>query len=141
MTLYVDTSVLVSAFANEAASDRARAWLDRQEPLELAISHWVVAEFSAALSVKLRTGALNSGQRDAALKLFGAVTRRSFTLLPVDSGHFQAAARLADGYAPGLRAGDALHLALVLSHGATLCTLDRRLSIAADAFGGNVDLV
>ena len=35
----------------------------------------------------------------------------------------------------GLRAGDALHLAICADHGATLCTLDRRLSEAGPALG------
>ncbi len=35
----------------------------------------------------------------------------------------------------GLRAGDALHLAICANQGATLCTLDRRLIDAATALG------
>jgi predicted nucleic acid-binding protein len=34
-----------------------------------------------------------------------------------------------------LRAGDALHLAICVDHGATLCTLDRRLSDAGSVLG------
>ena len=45
------------------------------------------------------------------------------------------AARFADQYELGLRAGDALHLAICVDHGATLCTLDRRLSGAGSALG------
>jgi uncharacterized protein len=48
---------------------------------------------------------------------------------------FRTAARLADQHAIGLRAGDALHLAICASHGATLCTLDRRLGDAGSALG------
>jgi predicted nucleic acid-binding protein len=35
----------------------------------------------------------------------------------------------------GLRAGDALHLAICADHGATLCTLDRRLNEAGPVLG------
>jgi predicted nucleic acid-binding protein len=35
----------------------------------------------------------------------------------------------------GLRAGDALHLAVCAEHGATLCTLDQRLAEAAPSVG------
>jgi predicted nucleic acid-binding protein len=59
----------------------------------------------------------------------------SFTTLPMARLDFRMAARLADQHALGLRAGDALHLALCAHHGATLCTLDRRLSDAAPALG------
>jgi uncharacterized protein len=48
---------------------------------------------------------------------------------------FRTAARFADQHALGLRAGDALHLAICADHGATLCTLDRRLSEAGPALG------
>jgi uncharacterized protein len=34
-----------------------------------------------------------------------------------------------------LRAGDTLHFAICADHGATLCTLDRRLSDAGSALG------
>jgi uncharacterized protein len=42
---------------------------------------------------------------------------------------------LADQHALGLRAGDALHLAICTDHGATLCTLDRRLANAGSTLG------
>jgi predicted nucleic acid-binding protein len=48
---------------------------------------------------------------------------------------FRTAARFADHYVLGLRAGDALHLAICSDHGATLCTLDRGLSEAGAALG------
>ncbi|HWX27774.1 MAG TPA: hypothetical protein VNZ53_10105 [Steroidobacteraceae bacterium] len=41
----------------------------------------------------------------------------------------------------GLRAGDALHLAVCADHGATLCTLDHRLSDAGSALGVNAMLL
>jgi predicted nucleic acid-binding protein len=57
----------------------------------------------------------------------------SLVLLPVTSDHFRTAARFADDHALGLRAPDALHLAIAAGHGATLVTLDRRLSAAGKA--------
>ena len=52
------------------------------------------------------------------------------TILLVSGLQFRTAARFADQHMLGLRAGDALHLAICADHGATLCTLDRRLSEA-----------
>ena len=130
MTKYLDTSVLVSALTHEAASAGTRAWFDRQETGDLVISDWVVTEFSAALSIKLRTGAIVADQRAEALTIFARMAERSLTVLPVERAQFRAAARLADQFALGLRAADALHLAVVLDHGAVMCTLDRRLADA-----------
>jgi predicted nucleic acid-binding protein len=55
--------------------------------------------------------------------------------LAISGQQFRTAARYADQYALGLRAGDALHLAICADHGATLCTLDRRLGEAGAALG------
>jgi len=64
----------------------------------------------------------------------------SFAVIPVTSSHFQTAARLADQYRLGIRAGDALHLAIALDRGATLCTLDKRLAEAGAALGVSAKL-
>jgi len=47
----------------------------------------------------------------------------------------RTAARFADQHVLGLRAGDALHLAVCADLGATLCTLDQRLRHAGSALG------
>ncbi|MBU6397096.1 MAG: type II toxin-antitoxin system VapC family toxin [Rhodospirillales bacterium] len=135
MSLYLDTSLLVAALTNEAETARMQAWLAAQVPEELMISDWVVTEFSSALSIKLRTGQLQPAHRADALAMFTHLTTESFTLLPISGQQFRTAARYADQYTLGLRAGDALHLASCADHGATLCTLDRRLSEAGRTLG------
>ena len=139
---YLDTSVLVSAVtANEAASERVRAWFDRQQAGDLVISEWVATEFSAALSIKLRTGALSLTQRAQALGIFGAMRDSSLRFLSIESAHFRVAARLCDQFSLGLKAGDALHLAVAFDNGATLCSLDRRQVEAAGSLGVMAELI
>ena len=139
--LYVDTSVLVAGLTNEAATERVQAWLGEQSADELAISRLVMTEFSAALSVKLRRGAVEPNERAAALAEFRSLAEQSFRVLSIESQDFDLAARLADQSASGLRAGDALHLALALGHDALLCTLDKRLAGAAGLIGAQTQLI
>lgn len=122
---YVDTSLLVAALLNEKGTPAAQRWLSEQPAGELAISDWVITEFSAALSMKLRTGELQPPHRVEA----------SLHVLPVSRLDFQTAARYSDQYLTGLRAGDALHLAIASNYGASLHTLDKRLAEAGQVFG------
>ena len=131
--LYLDTSLLVAAFTDEPGSARVDSLL--RKPDECMISEWVIAEFSAALSIKVRTGQISDAHRDHALVLFSRMTAESLGLLPVQSHHFRRAAQLSDQYRPGLRAGDALHLAVAGDKGVTLCTFDRRQARAGKALG------
>lgn len=133
--LYLDTSLLVAALSTEAKKHEVQAWLTGQDPALLAISNWVISEFSAALSVKLRTAQITPPFRANMLAAFNELAEHSLVVWPVAQNQFHAAAKLADRYALGLRAGDALHLAISADHRATLCTLDRRLAEAGDALG------
>ena len=133
--LYLDTSLLVAVLTNEAETERMRHWLGQQPVDDLAVSDWVATEFSSALSIKLRTGQIGAAHRADALATFARFAADSFTVVPVSRLQFRTAARFADQHTLGLRAGDALHLAVCADLGATLCTLDQRLSHAGSALG------
>ena len=141
MMLYLDTSLLVAALTREIKTAIVLAWLDDQEPAELAISEWVATEFSAALSIKLRSGQIGANDRADALARFAGLCAESLAVLPISDIHFRTAARFADQHAIGLRAGDALHLAICADHGAALYTLDRRLSEAGSVLGMTTTLL
>jgi predicted nucleic acid-binding protein len=81
------------------------------------------------------SGLLTLEQRAAALSTFNRLAAESFAVLPVTGAHFRAAAKFVDQHTLGLRAGDALHLATASEHGATVHTLDRRLSEAGRVLG------
>jgi predicted nucleic acid-binding protein len=133
--LYLDTSLLVAALTNESETERMQRWLGQQQRDDLAISDWVTTEFSSALSIKLRAGHIGVAHRADVLATFTRLTTESFTVVPVSRLQFRTAARFVEQHMLGLRAGDALHLAICADHGATLCTLDRRLGEAGAALG------
>ena len=133
--LYLDTSLLVAALTNETETERMQRWLGQQAEDDLAISEWVVTEFSSALSIKMRAGHIEPAHRADALAMFARLTTDNFLVVPVARLQFRTAARFADQHGLRLRAGDALHLAVCADHGATLCTLDRRLGDAGSVLG------
>jgi predicted nucleic acid-binding protein len=107
----------------------------------LIISDCVVTEFAAALSVKTRTAAIGEPARATIAEQFETLRQQALRTVPVSSSHFHLAARFA-GRAPlGLRAGDALHVAIAAETGAANCTTDRRLATAAADVGVATELV
>jgi predicted nucleic acid-binding protein len=105
------------------------------------ISDWVVTEFASALSVKIRMHQLKVEDRAKTVNLFTRLKAESLFVAPITREHFAAAARFADQHGLGLRAGDALHLAVAADHGATIFTLDKRLAEAATSLGVRAEMV
>ena len=136
MIHYLDTSLLVPLHIHEPKSPNVRAWLIGVGAAELAVSEWCITEFASASSIKTRTGQIDQAKKDLAQAEFLAFIRfRVKRVILVDSIDFRRAAELCDRWQTGLRAGDALHLAIAERHGLTVCTLDRGMWTAAQALG------
>jgi predicted nucleic acid-binding protein len=133
--VYIDTSLLVAALTAEPMTGHVQQWLANQEAGELTISSWTVTELSSAFSIKIRTGHLTRNQRDTALSAFRKITSDSFEVFSVLPVHFHTAANFSDQSELGLRAGDALHLAVATERRAAIYTLDRRFCTAVNRMG------
>ena len=131
----MDTSIWVAALCNEAATAAVQEWLADQPGGDLAVSDWVITEFSSALSLKIRTGQITPEHRADALKEFKHLLSVSLLTFHISPEDFHTAARLADMHQSGLRAGDALHLATCANQGHTLATLDKTLATTATQLG------
>ncbi len=122
--IYLDTSAAVPLFVAEPASAAVDAWFEGCVEA-LVSSDWIVTEFASALAAKERAGMLAAKDARGAWREFEAFCGAGLRLLPVSRGAFREAAALARQHGYGLRAGDALHLAVALEAGAKdLATLD-----------------
>ena len=130
--LYLDTSFLVPYFVSEESSDKVERFLRSVKGEELAVSTWTATEFVSALGLKVRTRQLDRPAAVAALAAFREVGEGYFNWLAVSAGDFRAASTYLENWDLGLRAGDALHLAVAKSNSAKkLLTLDERMLKAA----------
>jgi uncharacterized protein len=86
-------------------------------------------------------GTIDDAAHNAALEALSTMLSQSFRLLPVMSAHFRRAARFADQHRLGLRAPDALHIAIADEQRATLCTMDKRLAKAGETLCLSIRLV
>lgn len=127
--------MVVSALSNEPQTKKTHHWLANQQAGTLYISDWTITEFSSALSMKLRIGHIDTGQRAECLALFARLVEENLIVLEPQSRNFRTAATYIDQYQTGLRAGDALHLAICAQHGTRLVTYDKLLAKAALVLG------
>ena len=130
---YLDTSAVIPLLMPEPSSASLEGWIHQERDVQ--ISGWTCVETASALGIKVRTKALSTAQAQAALDLLRTTLVPSFAMVPVDDGDIGRAGRLLERFDLGLRAGDALHLAIAQRLGTPLVTLDRRLATAAAAVG------
>jgi len=140
LSAYLDTSVLLPTLIAEPATEAVYDCLGACEQ-ELLISDFAAAEVASALSRLIRMAMLADADASARLADFDAW--RAAMSMPVDVAASDA--RLAYIYVRrfdlGLRAPDALHLAIARRLDATLITLDRRLAAAAREMGIAVNVL
>ena len=134
--IYVDTSFIAPFYIQEATSETVEEILLNLPTQELAISDWTVVEFASLLSRRVRMGELSATLMQTVMESFRGDTDQSFRMVAVTAADFQLASELVLQWETGLRAGDALHLAIAQNNREDhLLSLDRGLIHAAQQFG------
>ena len=131
---YVDTSVLMAFLLPESSSHLAERLMTSPGDA-LAYSSWTEVELLSAVGIQVRRKLLTKRAAKKAIDVFADSVAPSLVRLAVDDNDHRMAAHMLDGWQTSLRAGDALHLALVQEYRAELWTFDRVMSKAASHFG------
>jgi len=134
--LYVDTSVIFPLFVPEPTSKAVMAFVDDLPPKELTVSQWTMVEFASVLGRHVRAGKIDSGfAEEVAARFEGLLASTFCILLPTAADFILARKWLADP-ARGLRAGDALHLAIAGNNDAReVFTFDKTMLRAGRSLG------
>ena len=134
--LYFDTSFLAPLIMPEATSDRIAAFVRSLPAEEFTVSQWTRVEFSSLIAREVRIGGLDVQAATRADARFEAMLDESFSVLLPNAEDFGLAKRYLGQFETGLRAGDALHLAIASNHRAsTIFTLDHALLNAGKILG------
>lgn len=131
---YLESSALVSLFLPDRHTAAIRAFLAGR-PGTVLTSLFGAAEYASALSIALRTGRLTAEQADRALRVFDAWSATGALVVDVDPADLRLAGGFVRRFDLGLRAPDALHVAICRRLGAALGTFDERQALAAGALG------
>src|SRR5579872_5672478 len=126
--LNFDTSFLTPLVLEEKTSAAVERFMARLPVGALAISHWTRVEFSSLLAREVRMGGLARATARAADAQLEALITESFVVLLPSAEDFSLAKQYLGQYDTGLRAGDALHLAIAKNnHAEMVYSFDKTL--------------
>src|SRR5436853_392523 len=117
-------------------SEKVERFLSGLPAGEVATSHLTRIEFSSLLAREVRMGALARQAARTADAEFETVMRESFVILLPGIDDFDLAKEYLGDHGTGLRAADALHLAVAKNHdGQAIYSLDKTLLRAGKKLG------
>lgn len=120
---YVDTSVLASLFLTDVNSAPARAAMQAMT-VPPTVSTFAAAEFAAVVGRKLRTGSLAPDRATGILGKFDGWCVAQAEMVDVEPADHRLAASFVRRFDLGLRAPDALHIAVCQRLRLPLLTFD-----------------
>ena len=130
--VYFDTSFLTPLFLEEPTSETVERFISSLPVTDLSTSHWTRVEFSSLLAREVRMAGLSETQARSADAAFEAAIGETFQMLTPTVDDFDHAKVLLGRPKTGLRAADALHLAIASRREMdVIYSLDRGLLKAA----------
>jgi predicted nucleic acid-binding protein len=133
---YFDTSFLTPLIRAEATSREVAQLLAGLVPGTLAVSHWTQLEFASVLARDARMGVVDQNAARIAEAQFSEIIKASFAIWLPTADAFDLARAYVRRSETGLRGGDALHLAIAYSRGASaIYSLDKGLVKAGNMLG------
>ncbi|MGH6952047.1 MAG: type II toxin-antitoxin system VapC family toxin [Vitreimonas sp.] len=135
MRLYLDTSVIVPLFVAESRSSDAHAGLIGQN---LYVSDLAAAEFSAAISARVRTDEMSAADALSLFTTFDAWAGKAANRAQIEAGDMAVTLALVRRPELALRMPDAANLAIAQRLGAKVFTFDQQMAAAAAALGLSV---
>ena len=134
--IYFDTSFLTPLFRPESTSKALGKFFRETGQIGLATSQWTRAEFSSLIARDVRMKIIDAARAETLENRFEAELAQSFTLIAPAIGDFEICKRYLQRYETGLRAGDALHLAVAKRNNAdAIYSLDDRMIRAGKLLG------
>lgn len=133
MTRYLDAAVIVAALSQEPLSEKARRIM--AEGASNVASTWGMVEAASGLAKKVRTKEMSEAEFELALRQLDSLGSDHLPLVSLNNEHMRVAMTYCVRAGLGLRAGDALHVAIAASLSATLVTSDIVMLNAAEVLG------
>jgi predicted nucleic acid-binding protein len=134
VSLYLDASVLVALFTEDALTAKADSVL-RVRAAVVAVSDFAAAEFASAVARLVRTRELSTNAARGVFSTFDAWAARAAARVETTAADVAAAAAYLRRLDLTLRTPDALNIAIAQRIDADLLTFDRRMHASAWALG------
>ena len=135
MSLYLDASALLPLFIEEARTNQAHESLRGNV---LIISDFGIAEFSSGVARRTRAGEINESGAASVFATFDAWTLNATRRETLTAGDVNVAISLVRRFDLGLRAPDAVNIAIAQRCAATLLTFDEKMARSARSLGMTV---
>jgi uncharacterized protein len=135
LSLYLDASALLPLFIQETRTDEAHEHLRANV---LVVSDFAIVEFSSGVVRRARTGDIKESDATVVFATFDAWIANATWRENLTAGDLVNATALVRRLDLGLRAPDALNIAITQRCGAHLLTFDAKMARSARALGVNV---